>query len=137
MAVNKIETVKRWAEIVIERWQSRMAALDVGDTGELLRSFQSQVEVDSNGDPQKITFAFLYYGRFPDMGVGRGVKIGDRSTARQPKLWYSSVFLKEVNKLGKMMAAKYGIEAAQEISAFNGVTFDVKNPGQALYNLIK
>lgn len=135
MALNKIEMAQRWAEIVIERFQSRMAALEVGDTGELLKSFQSQVVADSNGDPQKITFAFLYYGRFPDIGVGRGVKLGDRSTARQPKPWYSDVFLKEVHKLGVFMAAKYGIEAARAMSAFNGVTFGVSKNDQAWYNI--
>ena len=67
---TKLEMTQRWAEIVIERWQARMEALEVGDTGTLLRSFRAQVDQDSSGDPTKVTFAFLLYGRFPDMGVG-------------------------------------------------------------------
>ena len=77
---------------------------------------------DSNGNPQKVTFLFLYYGKFPDMGVGRGVKLGDPSGNRQRKPWYSSVFLKEVYALGRLLAEKYGIDAAQiPLQAFQGV----------------
>lgn len=117
---NKYEMVQRWAEIVIERWQARMEALDVGSTGELMRSFHAQVTSDANGDPTKVTFAFLLYGRYPDMGVGRGVTFQDTpSGGRQPKPWYSKTFLAEVMKLGRMMATKYGIDAAMAISAFS------------------
>lgn len=117
---SKYEMVQRWAEIVIERWQARMEALDVGDTGTLLRSFSAQVERDSGGDPTKVTFAFLLYGRFPDMGVGRGVTFQDvPSENRQVKPWYSKTFLAEVLKLGRMTATKYGIDAAMAINAFS------------------
>ncbi len=117
---SKYEMTERWAEIVIERWQARMAALDVGDTGELLRSFHAQVQRDAGGDPAKVTFAFLYYGRFPDMGVGRGITLSDVPAPGRPvKPWYSQVFLGEVVKLGRMLAAKYGIDAAMALSAFS------------------
>lgn len=119
-AQSKYEMVQRWAEIVIERWQARMEALEVGSTGELMRSFHAQVTNDANGDPTKVTFAFLYYGRFPDMGVGRGITLSDVPAPGRPvKPWYSQVFLGEVVKLGRMLAAKYGIDAAMALSAFS------------------
>ena len=119
-ARSKYEMVQRWAEIVIERWQARMEALEVGSTGELMRSFHAQVTNDANGDPTKVTFAFLYYGRFPDMGVGRGITLSDVPAPGRPvKPWYSQVFLGEVVKLGRMLAAKYGIDAAMTLSAFS------------------
>ena len=119
-ARNKYEMVQRWAEIVIERWQARMEALEVGSTGELMRSFHAQVTNDANGDPTKVTFAFLYYGRFPDMGVGRGITLSDVPAPGRPvKPWYSQTFLGEVVKLGRMLAAKYGIDAAMAVSAFS------------------
>jgi len=119
-ARSKYEMVQRWAEIVIERWQARMEALEVGSTGELMRSFHAQVTNDANGDPTKVTFAFLYYGRFPDMGVGRGITLSDVPAPGRPvKPWYSQVFLGEVVKLGRMLAAKYGIDAAMALSAFS------------------
>ncbi|MBR6457372.1 MAG: hypothetical protein IKS71_02125 [Bacteroidales bacterium] len=112
MDKGKFEMTRRWAEITIERWQRRIEALGIGRTGELARSFEAHVTADSKGDPEKITFAFLYYGRFVDMGVGRG-----RRGQRKP--WYSSVFRKEVAKLGFFMASKYGYDAALAISAFD------------------
>jgi hypothetical protein len=103
------QTAVRWADIVIERWQAKIKALDVIDTGALLNSFKASVIADANGEPGKVTFAFLYYGRFADMGAGG---------FRERKPWYSGVFLREVNRLGVLMATKYGYNAA-EITAFN------------------
>lgn len=130
---------RAWADIVIERWQKRMTEFDVGDTGALVKSFQAQVTADSNGDPAKVTFAFLYYGRFPDMGVGRGVTLSDvPSPTRQVKPWYSQTFMNEVVKLGRMMASKYGLDAAMAVSAFSSSIYDtagiVKNDA-AYHNL--
>lgn len=103
-------SVQRWAEIVIQRWQAKIQELDVIDTGSLLKSFQSQVMADAAGDPVKVTFTFLYYGRFSDMGAGGFME-------RKP--WYSQIFLREVNALGRMLATRYGYDAA-ELTAFNG-----------------
>lgn len=126
MAQNsKLEMAQKWADIVIDRWKARMAALNIGDTGQLLKSFEAQVVADSNGDPAKITFAFLYYGRFPDMGVGRGVTLADvPDQHRKVKPWYSQTFMTEVLKLGRMMATKYGIDAAMAVSAFSNSIYD-------------
>lgn len=103
---------RQWADIVIERWIRRIHSLRIGSAGELLRSLHSQVVSDAKGDPAKITFFYLYYGKFPDMGVGRGVKLGESSETRKKKPWYSSIFLREVNTLGRLMAERYGYDAA-------------------------
>lgn len=126
---------ERWADIVIERWIRKIQSLNIGSTGELLKSLQAQVAVDANGNPAKITFLYLYYGIFTDMGVGRGVKLGDKSDTRKKKPWYSSVFLKEVNILGRKMAERYGYEAATiPLRAFEGISSFAKNDA-AYYNL--
>lgn len=117
--------VERWAEIVIERWIKRIKELDVVDTGALLKSLQAHFYVDANGDPQKITFLYLYYGIFPELGVGRGVHLSDHSDARERKPWYSSVFITQVRKLGWLMARRYGIDAAKTpVRAFEGMKHD-------------
>lgn len=101
----------RWAEIVIERWQKKIAKYKMGSTGALVRSFTSAVEVDAKGDVQKITFTYLYYGMFVDMGVGRGTKYSQRGTTkRQIKPWYSSVVRREIYKLGELMIEKHGVK---------------------------
>jgi hypothetical protein len=35
------------------------------------------VQTQANGNPELIIFTFEYFGKFVDMGVGRGVKIVD------------------------------------------------------------
>jgi len=107
---NRYETLKAWADIVIERWEFRIAALNVVDTGELLRSFQAQVTADSNGNGEKIVFTYAYYGRFPELGVGKGVPAGTASNRKQ-KPWYTKIFFGQVNQLARIMAEKYGQEA--------------------------
>ena len=133
------EMAERWAEIVIERWIRKIQSLNIGSTGELLKSLQAQVQVDANGNPAKITFLYLYYGIFTDMGVGRRVKLGQagQGNNRQKKPWYSSVFLKEVNTLGRVMAERYGYDAATiPIRAFEGISSATYNDA-AYHNLKK
>lgn len=136
---SKLEMTRMWAEIVLDRWKARMQAYNVGDTGELLKSLDAQVQLDSNGDPAKVTFVYLYYGRFPDMGVGGNITLSDvpdPSGHRKVKPWYSKVFIKEVETLGRMMATKYGIDAAEAISVFRDVTWTTGRNDKAWFNLL-
>lgn len=135
---TKLEMTRMWADIVLDRWRARMVEYNVGQTGELLKSLQAQVTLDANGDPNKIVFLYLYYGRFPDMGVGGDISLSDvpdKTGHRQVKPWYSRVFMTEVMKLGRMMAQKYGLDAAQAISAFRDVTFTTRRNDEAWFNL--
>ena len=113
-AQRKFITVKRWADIVIERWEERIKNFEVIDTGALLKSFSAQVDADANGDPNKVIFAFLYYGRFADWGLA-----GTKTIERKP--WYSPVFRRELDALGRIMAERYGYEGAFKLSAFHGM----------------
>ena len=133
------EIAERWADIVLERWIRKIQALHIGSTGELVKSLQDHVAVDAQGNPAKITFLYLYYGIFTDMGVGRSVKLGQagQGNKRERKPWYSSVFLKEVNTLGRLMAERYGYDAATiPLRAFEGMAGTSFND-QAYYNLKK
>ena len=135
--MNYREMAERWADIVIERWIRKIQSLNIGSTGELLKSLEAQVAVDAKGDPQKITFLYLYYGIFTDRGVGKNVKLGSEKGNRKKKPWYSSTFLKEVNALGRLMAERYGYEAASiPIKAFEGISSSSFNDA-AYYNLKK
>jgi hypothetical protein len=118
-------TVEAWAEIVIERWRDKIEKLDIQYSYQLADSFVWDVVMNANGDPQKIGFAFKYYGKFVDMGVGNGVTIGDvgelrasRSAdganshnRRRPKAWYSKTLAGQVKALARIMAEKYGNKA--------------------------
>lgn len=118
------EILKEWADIVIERWMVKISRLQVINTSELLRSFTSQVHMDANGDASKIVFSFLYYGIFPDMGVGKGVTYEKvPQSNRKAKPWYSNQFFKEVKKLGYIMAERYGEKALEAISVIESKGF--------------
>lgn len=125
--MNEIKTsdlLQKWADIVIERWIAKIATLKIVDTSELLRSLSSQVHMDANGDASKIVFTFLYYGIFPDIGVGRGVSYNEVSQSnRQAKPWFSKQFYKEVLKLGHIMADRYGEKAMEAISIIENKDF--------------
>lgn len=110
MAVNTDigTTAEAWAEIVIKKWEDNIMRLGIYDSKELLKSFQMNVTREANGAPNLIEFAFLYYGKFADMGVGNGVKAGEYSgTNRKPKMWYSKTFFSQVKRLGDILGEKY------------------------------
>ena len=114
--LTDFEMAQKWAEITIQRWEEKIAALNIHQTGELLRSFTAQVVNDAKGNPEKVLFTFLYYGKFSDMGVGKGVKIADVGrTRRKQKEWYSKSFYTEVQKLSRIMADRYGERALEAI----------------------
>lgn len=117
--ITHYQTAVAWADIVLERWERKILTLKVIDTGELLNSLMHQVETDSNGNPNKIVFAFLYYGIFPDMGVGKGTTLEQRDdSTRKRKQWYSKQLWREVRTLGTIIAEKYGERAANAVNLF-------------------
>jgi len=109
---NIVLTVEAWAEIVIERWENMIARLRIHHTGNLINSFAHHVITQSGGNPERIEFAFEYYGKFVDMGVGRGVSIGEvEFSDRRRKPWYSKTFFSQVKKLGEILSVKYSEKA--------------------------
>ena len=75
--LSEREIAEAWAKITIIKWKKKLASNKIGDTGTLLKSFKYNVLASAQGNVLKITLLFEYYGRFVDMGVGKGVKIGD------------------------------------------------------------
>lgn len=117
-------TLEAWADIVLKNWLQKIMKMYVIDTMSLAKSLEHHVYVNSNGNPERVEFAFLYYGRFVDMGVGEGIsKTGSiKSIATSKKLkeriakkWYSPIFYSEVMKLQNILSEKYGLKAAQTI----------------------
>lgn len=120
---ENLEMVQAWADIVIKRWVTKITQLNVVESSELLRSFTSQVMLDAQGDPFKVTFTFLYYGIFSDMGVGKGVPYALVPTSnRRAKPWYSRQFTAEVHKLAEIMAQRYGDRALEAIQIIESRT---------------
>jgi hypothetical protein len=112
-----------WARITIDRWRKQIQKKRIGQSGKLFNSFVSNIIRNSDGNPSKIELSFLYYGRFVDMGVGRGISIGgqmDERTmrgraealrnARRPKKWYSPTKGAETQALAQLLAREFGIK---------------------------
>lgn len=112
------QTVEDWAEMVIQIWIERMAALKVSNAWLHADSFAHHIYSSAGGNVSKIEFAFNYYLKFTDMGVGNGISLANRAqmnTRRQQRLWYSKTFLLEVRKLTNMLAAQHAHNAAMII----------------------
>jgi hypothetical protein len=110
--MDQTQTIQAWADYVIERWQLEIARLGINSSGQLLRSFTSTITTQSGGNVDKIIFAYEYYGKFVDMGVGNGVKIGNPTSSRAPKPWYNKVFYGQVKRLAEIMQEKYSNASA-------------------------
>ncbi|HRH57396.1 MAG TPA: hypothetical protein PLS10_07075 [Chitinophagales bacterium] len=115
------ELARQWTNITVLRLKSSVQKKNIGATGKLLSSFMSSVNV-GNGEYIKILISYLYYGKFVDMGVGKGV---DMATAlrgskfkRKRKVWYSKTIGQEVTKLSFFMARKAGSQAANILLDF-------------------
>jgi hypothetical protein len=120
--LNTSLTVEAWADITIKEWIKKIEALGIGQTGQLVSSFAHHVNTSANGIPEYIQFAFEYYGKFVDWGVGKGVTIEHRdmlmssgAASRRQKPWYSDVFYKQLKILSHLMAEKYAQKAAKVI----------------------
>ncbi len=89
-------TVEAWADIVIDNWLDNLTKLRIGYYFQLESNLHYNIFSGSHNLPSAVEFSFPLYGRFVDMGVGRGVKLEDvkgPENSRRPKKWYSKTFL--------------------------------------------
>jgi oligoendopeptidase F len=119
------QSTEQWAEYVLERWRRQITKLRVKNTEDLSNSLAKQVVSASGGDVQKVLFFYNYYGKMVDMGVGKGIKLGDvkentlsrrlegrrNGNRRRAKKWYSVVFYSQTVRLGEIMQKTYGKKA--------------------------
>jgi hypothetical protein len=130
--LSEREIAESWAKITIQLWRKNLSRLKIGQnsSGDLYRSFKFKVIAGAQGNVDRIDFAFLYYGKFLDMGVGKGTRLGDRpvsrgsrvladrmlGTDRKPKKWYSRTFYGESQRLIEILQKEYGRRAQLVIS---------------------
>ena len=68
------KTLEIWAANVIQRWIKEMEYQNISNSSKLEKSLKYKIYNASGGDQTKIVFTLLNYGRFVDLGVGRGEK---------------------------------------------------------------
>jgi hypothetical protein len=122
--LSEREIAQAWARITVKLWRKNLNRLKIGrhSSDDLFRSFQIKVIAGAGGNVDRIEFAFKYYGKFLDMGVGRGTRLGDRPASRgskrvseqflgmkrEPKKWYSRTFYAESHRLFEILQKEYG-----------------------------
>lgn len=121
--ISQQHLASEWARITIEKWRTALNAKKIGQSSQLYNSFLSNIIINANGDISKIELMFRFYGRFVDMGVGRGTtisQVGDKPSqkaraaqliaGRTPKKWYSKTKTAEVRKLNELMAQHFAFQ---------------------------
>ncbi|MES2808784.1 MAG: hypothetical protein V4619_09185 [Bacteroidota bacterium] len=127
------DAVKGWAEVAIDKFHQALDDYEIGRLdGALWKSLAYEL-VQNGGDVEAVIIKFKQYGRFVDMGVGRGVPVGVRGTpafsksrkdngqlhkyGRKAKLWYSKTKYREVAILRQILVASYGKKTLAEFES--------------------
>jgi len=130
---NIEEAVAKWLQYAVERFEVSIVKKKIGVSNALLNSFFTDIIKGSGGSVAKLELRFLFYGRFVDMGVGRGVPIGSQSAlkekffekrnklgqlhkyGRTKKAWYSKTKARELGKLSKILAKEFGLSSVSSL----------------------
>lgn len=133
--INMRGLIDDWARIAIDRYKKEIAKKNIGVSGALSRSFQKEITV-SGGDVKAVYIRFLMYGRFRDMGVGRGLKAYERKinkefliaaktyganveyVRRQPKRWFNKPKMAQIYKLREILAKELDHAVVTNIQDF-------------------
>lgn len=135
--INMDQAVTAWANVTIARFKEALKKEGIEEySRDLLESLMAEMS-RTGGDIEQVIFKFKGYGRFVDMGVGRGVAVGSRGTeafkkkrnadgklksyGRTKKPWYSKTKTREVAILRELLVKEFGVKTLAEIE--NGLTF--------------
>lgn len=125
--------VDDWAKYAIKAFQESLHRKKIGVSGALFNSFKREL-VANGGDVGAVMIKFSMYGRFRDMGVGRGMKAYERKTnkmnligakryganvqysRRQSKRWYPKIKVHETLRLQEILVRDLGENISKWIS---------------------
>ena len=136
-----LETVDWWAFYTVRIWQEKITTkFQIGQSGHLENSFSHKTTGHGEDENIKVMFQFLYYGKFVDMGVGRGTdisKVRDNKTSRMlegkmlgnrrvAKKWYSKTLFAETATLKEIMAREFAHKGCiRVVEAFHDVSINL------------
>jgi hypothetical protein len=122
---ERAKLIDDWARYTAERLLRSMLKKNVGSSGTLQASMLYMLKGVAGGDVSSVVHQFKYYGKFVDMGVGRGQKLGDvkgnadlyaiKGSGRRPKKWFSPTYYAEVMELESLLLNKYGEQSTAMI----------------------
>lgn len=122
-SLDQFKVVSSWKRVAQEKIRDGFRKRKI-HLGNLYESIVINIVSSANGDVQKVAFMFDAYGRFIDMGVGRGWAIGGRrehslkkmagrevsKKPRRMKKFYSKTIFHEGHRLHEIMVEKYGVQ---------------------------
>ncbi len=131
---SRAKVLHRWAANVIRRWEKEIEYQGITDPDRLIKSLHYKIYNASGGDMTKIIFTMENYGRYIDVGVGKGEKYTRQKhnpifwsgqkypeTAGykyQVKPWMYPIFKQRVFALARILERKYN-EYAQTVILTN------------------
>lgn len=137
---RELEVATKWLDFTVDSFIENIRKLRIRQTGALMASFRKQVVGSASGRLQ-LQLSYALYGKFVDMGVGRGMGAGvskgddgyDRirnsrgqlkRRQRQPRKWYSKEMAYQTKRLAELMSDLHGtllISAVSEALPGNDV----------------
>lgn len=109
--INLRQIMQQYLEIFEDRLIDSQDRLNIGRSGKLWRSIQSEARPGQG--LFRASISFLFYGRFVDMGAGRGL----RAFGKRAKKWYSPVKYSQVARLREILAEEFSIFLASEVES--------------------
>lgn len=122
---TQFQTVEKWLEYTLDDLRENLRKMKIIDSGQLLASVQGHLVAAAGGDVQRLSIAYAAYGKFVDMGVGRGMFAGTRKRdsdyarirdergrlrtfGRKPRPFSSKVIGKQSFRLALILSDYYG-----------------------------
>lgn len=120
---SRAKILHRWAANVIRRWTKEIEYQEVSNPDKLISSLYYKIYNAAKGDKTKIVFTMANYGRYIDVGVGKGEKYTKRKHdpvffsgqkypetkgyKHQVKPWMYPLFKQRVFALSHILERKY------------------------------
>ena len=122
---TQFQTVEAWLEYTLIDLRENLRKMKINDTGHLLASVEGHLVAAAGGDVTRLSIAYAAYGKFVDMGVGRGMGAGIRKVnseyarirdergqlykfSRKPRPFASKVIGKQAFRLGVLLSDYFG-----------------------------
>jgi hypothetical protein len=114
LSAKSEEVMRAFMPVFVERLKRNLATQHIGHEGDLDDSLRFNIRKGQNMVSANLSFNF--YGRFVDMGVGKGTTLMERQTGRplmagraatgnkrRPKPWFSPQYVFEKERLAQIM----------------------------------
>ena len=120
-------TMRDFIRFAQEKFEKSVLRHDVRHEGDLFESFRNRVSSRSGNITGDIKFNF--YGRFVDMGVGKGITLIEKQSgrgltpnrnpsriARKAKPWFSPIWTSQRQKLSQVLARDVAKAAGENLA---------------------